>query len=136
MSHILDSYARKELLELVNYDKPMIVVGRYISPVTPEDAYAATFVRVKPYCQGYHTHEIVNHINFVRSDVEKYPHFDMGTVGEWFYISCRIYIYKGKGNKDGMERAGLCLTNELGICPILPTKFWRDDLRAFLQTIV
>jgi len=50
MSHKWDGCTRKELLELVTYDKPMIVVGRYSSPVTPEDAYAATFVRVKPYC--------------------------------------------------------------------------------------
>jgi hypothetical protein len=96
MSHKLDSYTRKELLELVNYDKPMIVAGRYISPVTPEDAYAATFVRVKPYCPGYRTHEIANHINFVRSDVEKYHHFDMEPVASGFIFPVEFMFMKEK----------------------------------------
>jgi len=126
MSNKLDHYIRQEILELTQYDKPIIVMGRYISPATPEDAYSATFANVKPYCSGYYTYAITNHVNFVRDDAEQYYHFDMDTVGEWFYLCCRICTYEGKGSKEGVERAGLCLTNELGISPIIPVKFWRD----------
>lgn len=109
-------YLRKTLLDLISYDKPIIVTG--FVELNPYDNYYS-FRNIKPFAPKYEdVRTICGHVNIFKRDIAPYLNLNDGYnyTNELFVLVCRPYRYY---DKDNEVRGGLRLTDELHIPPIM-----------------
>ena len=113
------NYLRCTIIELVEFDKPIVVKGYYkLRDTTTSNHERVVFSNIYPLTpMEYTTKELTGHITFEKSEILPYFSLDPSYDGKEFIMICRPYIYIGK---HGIERGGLRLTNELASYEIPP----------------
>lgn len=115
------NYLRCTIIELVEFNKPIVVKGRYVSRDTAiSRKQRVVFTDIRPLTPMENaTKELTGHITFDREEILPYFSLNPSDNEKEFIMICRPYIYIGK---NGKERGGLRLTNELasyGFPPII-----------------
>lgn len=113
------NYLRCTIIELVEFNKPIVVKGRYVSRDTAmSKKQRVVFTNIRPLTPMENaTKKLTGHITFDREEILPYFSLNPSDNEKEFIIICRPYIYIGK---NGKERGGLRLTNELASYEIPP----------------
>lgn len=113
------NYLRCTIIELVEFNKPIVVKGRYVSRDTAMSRkQRVVFTNIRPLTPMENaTKKLTGHITFDREEILPYFSLNPSDNEKEFIIICRPYIYIGK---NGKERGGLRLTNELASYEIPP----------------
>lgn len=113
------NYLRCTIIELVEFNKPIVVKGRYVSRDTAMSRkQRVVFTNIRPLTPMENaTKKLTGHITFDREEILPYFSLNPSDNEKEFIMICRPYIYIGK---NGKERGGLRLTNELASYEIPP----------------
>lgn len=113
------NYLRCTIIELVEFNKPIVVKGRYVSRDTAmSKKQRVVFTNIRPLTPMENaTKKLTGHITFDREEILPYFSLNPSDNEKEFIMICRPYIYIGK---NGKERGGLRLTNELASYEIPP----------------
>lgn len=113
------NYLRCTIIELVEFNKPIVVKGCYESRDTAiSRKQRVVFTDIRPLTPMENaTKKLTGHITFDREEILPYFSLNPSDNEKEFIIICRPYIYIGK---NGKERGGLRLTNELASYEIPP----------------
>ena len=113
------NYLRCTIIELVEFNKPIVVKGRYVSRDTAMSRkQRVVFTNIRPLTPMENaTKKLTGHITFDREEILRYFSLNPSDNEKEFIMICRPYIYIGK---NGKERGGLRLTNELASYEIPP----------------
>lgn len=72
-----------------------------------------TFSCVRPYIRGQHTSTLCNHINILRSEVEKVYNLSDFVFNRTYYIVCRSKQYEYDESRMGIELASDIIANPI-----------------------
>ena len=103
-------------------DKPMILRGKYKRTWDSR----VTFTTIRPYIEGIHTKTICDHINILRSEVEKQIDTEKLVKNRTYFIIAYCKEYQ-----DGSGRIGLSLasnTSEQSLFIVDDKKYITDEV--------